>query len=251
MEARLFDDLSAVYEAIIDWPKRLANEAPFFRRLVERCGARRVLDTACGAGHHAAMFHRWGLEVEGADLSPAMVTRARTMFGEPQGLRFVVRSFTVPVESTEPWDLVVCVGNSLALAPDEARVEAAVVQMLAATKPGGAVALQVLNLWQLPDGPCRWQKFRRLTLGHGELWVAKGVHRSGNRGYVDLLVAPLDASAAAPYTESIPFLGLEAEGLESILKRAGAREIQWFGGYQESRYDRAQSTDLLVVARTA
>jgi len=251
MEARLFDDLSAVYEAIIDWPRRLANEEPFFRQVVERLGARRVLDTACGAGRHAAMFHSWGLEVEGADLSPAMVARAQAAFGESDRLRFVVRSFTEPVGSTEPWDLVVCVGNSLALAPDEASVEQALVHMLAATKPGGAVVLQVLNLWRLPDGPCRWQKLQRLTLGHSDLWIAKGVHRNGNRGYVDLLVAPLAAEAAPPYTESIPFLGLEARSLESMCGRAGATHLQCFGGYQEQPYDPAQSSDLLLVAYKA
>ena len=39
-----FDDLSDVYEAMIDWPRRLAREEPFYRRLFERSDARRVLD---------------------------------------------------------------------------------------------------------------------------------------------------------------------------------------------------------------
>ena len=69
--ANLFQDLTDVYEAMIDWPKRLAREEPFYRRWFERCGARSVLDVACGTGHHGAMFHRWGLRVEGADLSAA------------------------------------------------------------------------------------------------------------------------------------------------------------------------------------
>ena len=74
----MFDDLADVYEAMIDWPKRLAHEEPFYRRLFERLGARSVLDVACGTGRHAAMFHSWGLRVEGADLSPAMIDRARS-----------------------------------------------------------------------------------------------------------------------------------------------------------------------------
>ena len=36
----IFDDLTNVYEAMIDWPKRLANEEPFYRRLIERTGAK-------------------------------------------------------------------------------------------------------------------------------------------------------------------------------------------------------------------
>ena len=40
----------------------------------------------------------------------------------------------------------------------------AVAEMLAAVRPGGAVVVQVLNLWRLPDGPCVWQKRRRAKL---------------------------------------------------------------------------------------
>ena len=120
----MFDDLADIYEAMIDWPKRLAHEGPFYRRLFDRLGVASVVDVACGTGHHAAMFHDWGLRVEGADLSPAMIERARQTFGEPPGLRWVVRGFDEPIAPAEPFDAAVCVGNSLALAPDVATVQA-------------------------------------------------------------------------------------------------------------------------------
>ena len=63
--------------------------------------------------------------------------------------------FDQPVEPAEPFDVAVCVGNSLALAPDMATVERAIRQMLAAVRDGGAIVVQVLNLWRLPDGPLR------------------------------------------------------------------------------------------------
>ena len=152
---------------MIDWPKRLAHEEPFYRRLFQRLGARSVLDVACGTGRHAAMFHGWGLRVEGADLSPAMIDRARTRFGQPDGLRWAVRAFDQPTPKTEPFDVAVCVGNSLALAPDMATVERAIRQMLAAVRSGGAIVIHVLNLWHLPDGPCVWQKCLRAALSGG------------------------------------------------------------------------------------
>jgi 2-polyprenyl-3-methyl-5-hydroxy-6-metoxy-1,4-benzoquinol methylase len=40
-------------------------------------GARAVLDAACGTGVHAIAFARRGLRIAGADLSPAMIERAR------------------------------------------------------------------------------------------------------------------------------------------------------------------------------
>ena len=150
----MFDELTDIYEAMIDWPKRLAAEEPFYRHWFQQAAVRRVIDAACGTGHHAAMFHAWGLETRSADLSPAMIERARTAFGEPPGLRWAVRGFDEPIPAAGSWDAVVCVGNSLALAPDLATVRAALARMMEALRPGGVLLVQVLNLWRLPDGPC-------------------------------------------------------------------------------------------------
>ena len=189
MAGAVFDDLSDVYDAMVDWPRRLASEEPFYRRCFQRVGAASVADVACGTGHHAAMFHSWNLRVEGSDLSPRMIDRARSVFGEPEGLRWVVRGFEQPFEAAASWDAVVCVGNSLALAADAAAARHALSQMLAALRDGGVLVLGVLNLWRLADGPCLWQKCRRATLPQGEAWIIKGVHRAA-RGATSTWLSP-------------------------------------------------------------
>ncbi len=244
----MFADLTDAYEAMIDWPKRLAHEAPFYRRLFESGQARSVIDVACGTGHHAAMFHSWSMRVEGADLSPAMIDRARSAFGETPELRWAVRGFDAPIAAAEPFDAAVCVGNSLALAPERAAVERAVRQMFSAVRSGGIVVIHVLNLWRLPDGPCLWQKCRRTTLAGREILIHKGVHRCGTRGFVELLVTDLTGSVRMQH-ESLPLLGLEAEELQSMAKDAGAAQLALFGGYHNEVYDRQESTDLVLAAK--
>ena len=108
--------------------------------------------------------------------------------------------------------------------------------------------IHALNLWHLPDGPCVWQKCRRATLPQGEVLIVKGVHRSGVRGYVELIVAGLSGQRPLQ-TECVPWLGLEVADLQSMLEAAGAGEIRFFGGYQDQPYDRAQSVDLLMMAK--
>jgi SAM-dependent methyltransferase len=247
MPAELFNDLTDIYEAMIDWPKRLAHEEPFYRRLFERVGVRSVVDVACGTGHHAAMFNSWQLRVEGADISPAMIERARGSFGEPPGLRWVVRGFDAPVPAAEPFDAAICVGNSLALAPGRPTVERAAAHMLSAVRPGGVIVVHVLNLGHLPDGPCVWQKSKRATLPQGDVLILKGVHRCGPRGYVELVLAP-PGGGAPVHSESVPFLGLEAAELEEMARRAGAVEVSFSGGYQGERHQPQKSVDLLMVA---
>jgi len=243
-----FADLTGVYDLLVDWPRRLAREGPFYRRLFERIGARRVADVACGTGRHAAMFHSWGVSVEGSDADPKMIERARAEFGQPEGLRFVVRGFEEPIRATEPFDVALCVGNSLALAPDAATAARAIREMLAAVRGGGAVVVHVLNLWRLPDGPCVWQKCLRAALAQGDVLITKGVHRSGKRGFVDLIVAPVDDPGQF-HSESVPLLGFEAPELSRMAAEAGASDVQLFGGYDEKPYERTESTDLILVAR--
>jgi glycine/sarcosine N-methyltransferase len=250
MSTNKFNQLVDVYEAMIAWPKRLAGEEPFYRRWFQDFGVNRVMDVACGTGRHAAMFHRWGLEVEGADLSPAMIERARAAFGEPPGLHWAVRGFDQSIPGAGSWDAVVCVGNSLALAPDLATVQSAVAQMVGALRPGGLLVVQVLNLWRLPDGPCVWQKCVRTQLPQGDVIIVKGVHRCDRRGYVELAVADPNGGPLLAH-ESPQFLGLEAEELGESIRRAGAAEVHCFGSYAAQPFDRESSIDLILAASKA
>ncbi|MGM0489664.1 MAG: class I SAM-dependent DNA methyltransferase [Planctomycetota bacterium] len=243
----MFDDVTDVYEAMIDWNIRLDHEKPFYGGLFAGVNAQRVLDVACGTGRHAAMFHSWGLQVEGADISPQMIARARAKFGEPRGLRWVVRGFEEPVQVETPFDAAICVGNSLALADDMAAVEKVLRNMFTAVRQSGLVILHVVNLWRLTDGPCHWQKCKIATLEQGDVLIIKGVHRSRCTGYVDLIVTQLDAPVGM-WNESLPFLGLEAAEVERIARRAGASSVQFLGGYNNEAYDREKSVDLIVVA---
>jgi SAM-dependent methyltransferase len=246
-DMNMFDQLTDIYEAMIDWPKRLAAEEPFYRHWFQQAGVKRVVDAACGTGHHAAMFHGWGLDVEGADLSPAMIERAKASFGESPGLRWAVRGFDEPISAAGAWDAVVCVGNSLALAPDLATVQTAIARMMEALRPGGVLLVQVLNLWRLPDGPCVWQKCHRARLPQGDALILKGVHRCDRRGYVELAVADPNGGPLLAH-ESPQFLGMEEAELDAMARQAGASQVQIFGGYGEQPFDREASIDLVMVA---
>ena len=248
MTTNLFDDLSEIYEALIDWPRRQGNETPFYRRLFAERSVGSLADVACGTGRHAALFHSWGMQVEGSDISPAMIGRARQRFGDPAGLRWIVRGFDQPVTEEGTLDAAICVGNSLALAPDLACVQQALAGMLRAVRAGGTIVVHVLNLWRLSDGPCLWQKSKRCSLPQGDVLIVKGVNRSGRRGFVNLIVCTLEDPPVLK-TESVPFLGLEADELEQMAREAGASSVRFFGDYHDQAYVPLESTDLIMVAQ--
>jgi SAM-dependent methyltransferase len=246
MPASLFDDMSDVYECLVDWPKRLRHEEPFYRRLFERYNVKSVVDVACGTGHHAAMFSSWDMRVAGADLSSGMIERARRQHSAELGIEWSVRGFDRPIENTDAFDAAICVGNSLALAPDEATVAASIRCMVDGVREQGLIVIHLLNLWRLPDGPCVWQKRVETQIEGENVLIVKGVHRSGSRGFVDLVVTSLDDQARW-HSESVPLLGLEAELLGRCAEQAGVTSIEFFGGYDNQPYDRESSSDLILV----
>ena len=249
MRTTPFDDLTDLYEAMIDWPKRLANEAPFFLSLFEQAKVRRVADVACGTGRHADMFRSWGLEVHGSDISPNMIQRAREAFGESDRLRWKIQGFEHPIGPAGSFDAVICIGNSLALAPDTAIVAQALGHMLHALRPGGLAIVHVLNLWKFPHGPCVWQKIISKTLAQGESLILKGGHRCSDRGYVELVVINNGKDGSPIRSRAVPFLGLKSKELEATARENGAVDVTFFGNHQNQPYDGGNSTDMIMVAK--
>lgn len=244
-----FDSRVDAYEAMIDWPRRLANEQTLYRWLIDRFAVHRLLDAACGTGHHAAMLAGLGLEVEAADISPAMLERAAARLGASSAVRFVRRGFNEPVCAPASFDLAICVGNSLSLADDPAAVQSALANLLSAVRPGGAVLIHVLNVWRLPQGLTQWGKCKLAELPSGRHLIIKGVHRAGDNGFVDLLVTKLEGDQASLQSECVPFMGLRSDQLERYARSAGAAVVEFFGDYVRSPYDPATSVDLIMLAQ--
>ena len=78
--------------------------------------------------------------------------------------------------------------------------------------------------------------------------MLKGVHRCGQCGHVELIVADPQGGPLLAH-ESPRFLGLHEAELRHWMHAAGAAEVQHFGGYAEEPYDRNTSVDLVTVAR--
>jgi SAM-dependent methyltransferase len=137
--ARIYD-LLYVGTGIKDYH---AETAELRRVIEESCpGAKTLLDVACGTGAHLAELRQW-YEVEGADLSPAMLAVAR------------IRLPGVPLHQADmrtldlgrSFDAVICLFSSIGYVtkPDEMR--SAVAGLAAHVAPGGVL---ILDGWVRP-----------------------------------------------------------------------------------------------------
>ena len=190
-----------------------------------------VLDVACGTGACTRRLLARGVDAYGVDLATEMIDRARR-YAAQSGLdpnRFVAADMLkVDRHIAAPFNLIFCIGNSIAHLPGFADVE----RFLAAasrslTRPGGRIILQYVDAGiregessQLPDLTAPGVRMLRVY------------HRiSGSRIRFDasLLIDGSPQQHVSQYLIAIP-----AEQLREALTRAGFTRITLFGGFDRS-----------------
>ncbi len=247
----LYDTLAADYDRFVNWEARLAHEMPFFLRLFKEHGVERVLDAACGTGHHAIALALQGYQVVGADLSAPMIERARrnAMRHHAAGaVTFAVAGLGGLATLGETFDAVLCLGNSLPHLLTASSVAGALADFATVLRPGGLLVIQNRNLdrvWAerqrfMPpqvhqeDGGewifVRFYDFHPATLTFNMLRL-----RRGSEGWVQ----DLESTQLRPIFQRDLILGLA---------EAGFGEVILYGDYAGSAFDARESGDLIAVA---
>lgn len=196
-------------------------------RVRERGGV--VLELGCGSGaltrHLVAAGHR----VIATDASPAMVALAREAAPGAEE----VRRLTLPDDPLPAADAVVSVGHVLSYLPDRASVERALRAIARALRPGGVLAIDLLDLGYRAARAGRapvaavtreWAVFAAFASPDPQTYVrdittfvrgADGAWRRDDERHVNVLV---DAAEMARK--------LAAEGLEEVEVARGFDERQ-------------------------
>ncbi len=140
-----YDSLAADYNALFgdvkSWAQRWYER--FRQYLGPALAGARILDCACGTGAHAYALASHGHRVSAADASEGMLREARRLFQEAGLAVPTFRSLwrELPQHVEDPFDVVVCCGNSISHCPSGEAVAAAVAGMRAALRPGGYLLL--------------------------------------------------------------------------------------------------------------
>lgn len=243
---KAFDALAEQYDLMVDWPRRLKREAPFFRSLFDEFAVRSVADVACGTGHHAAMFHSWGLKVEGSDVSAAMIDRCQMLHGEPNGLTWCCRSFTEPSNGTSA-DAVVCLGNSLALAESKPAAKRAIGAMVGIVRPEGIGVIQVLNRNAIDLNGVAVKRVRRGRIAGRDTLLIKTMHELNGRMATTVLDVDLDSDPVMYHAKTASMQDLGLRDLEAMISVAGGTVLSIYESYSRDAFDESTSGDMILV----
>lgn len=120
-------------------------EAAELRRIIEESspGAKTLLDVACGTGAHLAELKQW-YEVEGVDLSPAMLAVAGERLPGVPLHKVDMRT----LDLGRSFDAVICLFSSIAYTTDPGEMRSTVARLAAHVAPGGVL---ILDGWVRPD----------------------------------------------------------------------------------------------------
>src|ERR1017187_3593234 len=161
---------ASYYDAVINWPKRLARELPLLESIA-REGGGRVLVPACGTGGHVVALAQQGFDVLGFDADEGMVETTRRKIEaaraeiEAAGGRAEARllTFENAITLEVKFGTAFCLGNPLPGLSGRDQLLSALHGVASALVPGGIFLTQNLNY------DLRWkQKVSQFPLLTGE-----------------------------------------------------------------------------------
>jgi SAM-dependent methyltransferase len=235
----------------------------------------RVLDLACGTGSHAAGLAMLGHDVQGIDIEPAMIARARRHEQCGLGLRFIsgdMRNLGRLLVRSQPFDLIYCLGNSIVHLDTRREIRSVLSQSHGLLGRGGRLVVQIVNFDRLlrplaVEGEVALPKIRSRRgetvlhrsyaaitsnadpqgVGHEDT----AVPRSRSVGRKVLFRAQLDVRAPKgkrnSYQIATPLIVLTRGELEGLVEEVGFRNSELFGGFDESPLT-ADSFPLILTA---
>ena len=202
-----------------------------------------MLDLACGTGLHAAYLAELGAKVTAADLSAEMIELAKRKRAHP-GIHFQIGDMRTPPPG--PWDLILCLGNSLALLPSMSAFAETLRTVQERLAPGGRFLLQILNAAaESAQKPRQRVEIRRL--GEAEVVAVKSLVPHRDRTLLALTFFSRQGESDTSISESAILLNLDWEDLFNAAKAARLAISPPYGDFERTPLDPAHSTDIVCV----
>lgn len=242
-----FTDGAEWYDALGANPGRLEREGPFLLGALGRAGGRRVLDTACGTGLHALWLAEHGASVLAADLSPGMVAVARARRAHP-AVDYGVGDMRLPPPG--PWDLILCLGNSLSLLSAEGAACLFFRNTAAVLAPEGRIVAQVLN-YALPAAAQPRARTAEAVVDGVPVRADKRFTPEEDRTRLEITYTAERAWGTETLREEAVLRHWSRAFLEDAARAAGLAVEACHGGFDGAPFDPERSPDLILTLRRA
>lgn len=238
-----FDSSAKYYDAFANREGRLEREGPFLCDALRRAPGSRVVDIACGTGLHALFLAEQGAEVNGLDCSAEMIAYAARQRPHPR-VRYEVGDMRLL--SGGPWDLALCLGNSLALLASLDELAQVFSAVFAALHPKGLFAVQTVNGASIAAREPR-HRIERRQLDGEDVVAVKSIVPHEARELLSLSFFIAREEEYRSLSETSVLLRLERAALCGAAESVGFEVSDTWGAYDRRPFDAERSGDIVAL----
>ncbi|MBS1262344.1 MAG: Glycine/sarcosine N-methyltransferase [Calditrichaeota bacterium] len=247
-----YDELGDKYDLMIRWKTRLERETPFLQRLFGENRIKRVLDLACGTGHHARLFHNWGCDVIGYDASSGLLEIARANTPEDaEGIEFIEGTFAELGERIEgPFDAVLSLGNSLPHLQTRDDLRGLLSDVFTLLRPGGVFVFQNRNYDRLLRTHERFLLPTTYRAGGNEQLYFRFNDFEGDKVRFNIVhFRRVNEAGWVHDVYSTDLTPWKQHDFEEKLRDAGFRVLDFYGDFSGTPFNAETSQDLVGLVR--
>ncbi|MHA1638356.1 MAG: class I SAM-dependent methyltransferase [Candidatus Thorarchaeota archaeon] len=247
-----FDNIALAYDNSIDWDARLRRELPLILSSLPKGRDKRVLDIACGSGRHSVALALESAEVIGVDVSPDMIAAAKKLAEE----NLVTPTFKVldmlDLEAAvrEEFDLIICLGNSLALSHDRGNLGQLIRTVYSKLADNGTFLFQVLNFEAVRKSQARFFPSKGGRLSSGEEIVFSRFFDNLDEAETATLVLSSFIKTHDGWQPTVSYqqvLQLNLDIIQDILTDNGFI-TEYYSDYSKSPFDRSTHRNIIGKA---
>jgi glycine/sarcosine N-methyltransferase len=231
-----------------DWMKE-NNPARehFFRQLFVKHRVSKVLDCACGTGLDLIMLDGMGVAVFGSDLSDAMLAQARKNTAEAQ-VEIPIQKANyceLPEHYDTKFDAVVCLTNSINETLEDTGTLRALRGMKSVLRTGGILVFDQGQTDASMRNPPRFapivnnRDFTRLFV----------IDYAGDTQAVHIFDFTHTQEACDFQHVTVRIRIRLQDSWNQVLREAGFTEVEFFGDWDSTPYDKESSRRLIAVAK--
>lgn len=240
-----FTSSAELYEVLSDTDGRLEREGPLLGECLHKAPGTRVLDLACGTGLHALFFAELGADVTALDVSADMIAHAKRH--RPHA-RIQYDVGDMRELHGGPWDLALCLGNSLSLMPSVAEVSRVVERVAEALSPHGVFLVQILNYAARPAQRPR-HRVERKPVGDRDIVAVKSLVPYERRTLLTLTFFALRDEEWESVSETAVLTHFGLDNVAASAERAGLLVEGAYGAFDKRPFAPANSPDLVCILR--
>ena len=249
-DKKFYDLLSPDFDLMVSWDKRLKNEAPFFQKLFEENKVRKILDLACGTGHHSTFFTKSGYEVTGVDLSEKMLQIAKENAKGISGVQFLKAGFLdLYPKLKDRFDAVICLGNSLPHLLSKRDLKKTLQNIYNLLNPGGVFILQNRNYDKILKKKIRFMAPNIVETQDGRVVFVRLLDFLKDKMLFNLVTFRQKEGKWSFQTKSTLLRPILRKEIESLLSGQGFKKQKIYGDYNFSPFRSFNSEDLIAYAR--